>query len=164
MRFADRYLGTMKKLALLALLLGLTASGAYGQKEPAREGEEPSIIVTEGEIQQPLQGSALRIYIDMMVFGRCLVYFAPDSSSISSEAQKKLERLAKYLEQNPGLKIKLKGYSDTSGKEKVNCALAVKRVENMMNYLSAYGVSPNRMRAHGSCGPFERETNPAGPN
>jgi outer membrane protein OmpA-like peptidoglycan-associated protein len=164
MRSAARYLGATKKLALLAVLLGLTASGAFGQKEPTRADEEVSVTVTEGEIRYPLKGSDLRIYIDMMVSGRCLVYFHQNSSSISAKAQKALEQLAKYLNQNPELKIKLKGNSDTLGKEKVNCAIAVKRVENMMNYLSAQGVSPNRMRAYGSCGQFEKEKSPAGPN
>jgi outer membrane protein OmpA-like peptidoglycan-associated protein len=100
----------------------------------------------------------------MMVSGRCLVYFDHNSSSISVKAKKALERLAKYLNQTPELKIKLKGYSDNLGKEKVNCDLAVKRVENMMNYLSAQGVSPDRMRAYGGCGPFEKGKRPAGPN
>jgi|GEM_PF-5965043 len=164
MRLAAGYLRSTKKLALLALLLGLTASGAFGQQESGPADKTLSVTVSEGEIQYPLEGSELRIYLDMMVSGRCLVYFDHNSASISPEARKSLNVLAKYLDQNPGLKIKLKGRSDNFVKEKGNCALEVKRVENMMNYLSAHGVSPNRMRAYGSCGPIEKEKSAAGPN
>ncbi|MCL5276366.1 MAG: OmpA family protein [Deltaproteobacteria bacterium] len=60
-----------------------------------------------------------------------------------------LDEVAIALRQNPGIKIRIEGYTDSTGRDQVNMRLSQARAEAVMKYLAGKGISPDRMTAKG---------------
>ena len=68
------------------------------------------------------------------------VYFAYDSSSLSSTARDKLESNADCI-QNRGQSVKIAGHCDERGSNEYNIALGERRASSAEDYLESMGVS-----------------------
>lgn len=73
------------------------------------------------------------------------VFFATDSSSLSSEAQSMLQRQANWLQQYPNVNITVEGHADERGTRAYNLALGERRATAARNYLVNLGVSASRV-------------------
>jgi outer membrane protein OmpA-like peptidoglycan-associated protein len=64
----------------------------------------------------------------------------------------------------PDVKIRLDGYTDNSGTDKVNEALSVKRAEAAMQYMVSKGIDAGRISAegHGAANPVAENKQAAG--
>ena len=71
------------------------------------------------------------------------------SSSLSTKAKKELDLLAKFLNQNTDVKVYLAGHADSTGTEVRNSALSLERAQKSAEYLSAKGVSADRLNTEG---------------
>ncbi len=79
------------------------------------------------------------------------VYFDFDSYELKSESFSELDRLYKFLNDNPEIKVEISAHTDASGSDEYNLELSQKRAESVVNYLISNGINPDRLIAKG-CG------------
>ncbi len=75
------------------------------------------------------------------------VTFAFNRSSIDSTARKALDGQAKWLRDNPGVRMTIVGHTDLVGSERYNNRLGLRRARAVIAYLSRRGVSRKRLDA-----------------
>lgn len=96
------------------------------------------------------------------------VLFDFDKYSIKSEAIPILERLVKFMQNNPSVVLKIDGYTDSFGTNEYNMKLSIRRANAVKNYLVLRGIPASRIvtQGHGESNlvapddPNAREGNP----
>jgi outer membrane protein OmpA-like peptidoglycan-associated protein len=79
------------------------------------------------------------------------IYFDFDSYELKPESFSELDRLYKFLNDNPEIKVEISAHTDASGSDEYNLALSQKRAESVVNYLISNGMGSDRLIAKG-CG------------
>ncbi|MEQ8604606.1 MAG: peptidoglycan-associated lipoprotein Pal [Marivibrio sp.] len=74
------------------------------------------------------------------------VFFAFDSSELSSSARATLDRQAAWLQQHRSVQIVIEGHADERGTREYNLALGERRANSVKEYLVSQGVDANRLR------------------
>ncbi len=88
------------------------------------------------------------------------IQFKSGSDALLPESYKTIREIAKVLEDNPDVKIKIIGHTDADGSEASNLELSKKRAVAVMNSLvNQYGIAKNRMLTDG-----KGESNPVASN
>lgn len=77
------------------------------------------------------------------------VYYAFNSAELNADAQSELDRLATLLKNNPGLRASLTSHTDSRGTDAFNLELSNRRAAGCVAYLTAQGISANRLQAKG---------------
>ncbi|MEZ4980869.1 MAG: OmpA family protein [Saprospiraceae bacterium] len=77
-------------------------------------------------------------------------YFEFDAHILNEGEKVKLISVFNYLEKNPGLNLKLKGYCDEVGNEDFNLKLSLKRAESIRDSLIQMGISSKRISIEGN--------------
>lgn len=77
------------------------------------------------------------------------INFEYNSSDIRPDAQPVLDQAAEILKQNPGVTVRIEGYTDSSGTPQYNKALSLRRAESVYRYLVNKGVDPERFTVEG---------------
>lgn len=73
------------------------------------------------------------------------VFFAYDSSVLTSEAQMVLDRQAEWLKGNANINVAIEGHCDERGTREYNIALGERRASATKDYLVSAGVSGGRV-------------------
>lgn len=73
------------------------------------------------------------------------VYFDYDRSYVRESERTKLNDTAKYLLQNPSLKVVIEGHCDWKGTTDYNLSLGDRRANSVKSYLVQLGVSPSNI-------------------
>jgi peptidoglycan-associated lipoprotein len=73
------------------------------------------------------------------------VFFELNSSVVSSEGQRTLERQAAWLKQYPNVKLVVEGHADERGTREYNIALGERRATAVKNVLTGLGVDSSRL-------------------
>ncbi len=73
------------------------------------------------------------------------VFFAFDSSLLSSRAQSTLSKQVAYLKSNSSVKVSIEGHADERGTREYNLALGARRANAVKNYLVGAGISSSRI-------------------
>ena len=73
------------------------------------------------------------------------VFFAYDSSDISSEAQQILGRQAQWLKRYSNVSVTIEGHTDERGTREYNLALGERRAQAVKNVLTALGIPASRI-------------------
>ena len=73
------------------------------------------------------------------------VYFAFDSSALSSEAVAALDSQAAWLKSHKNVNVVIQGYCDKRGTAEYNLALGERRAEAVKQYLVSQGVCAKRI-------------------
>jgi peptidoglycan-associated lipoprotein len=73
------------------------------------------------------------------------IYFAFDSSALSSTSKSILGQNAQYLKDHQGATVVVEGHCDERGTTEYNMALGARRAESAMKYLEGLGVASSRM-------------------
>lgn len=158
----------LKKLCLLLLLLNTISACSYdegtevattgvpgiGRRGPETVGsvDEVGGVNDDGDLANlnsgdnnggAGDGTDTQEYLTSKVGDR--VYFALDSSNLSSEGQQTLDRQANWMNSHPNLKVTIEGHSDERGTREYNLALADRRATTIKNYLSSHGVNAERI-------------------
>ena len=76
---------------------------------------------------------------------QAVVYFAFDSSDISSQAAGVLNQHANLLRTNPAASVLVAGHTDERGSREYNMALGERRAQAVSAYLAAQGVSASNI-------------------
>lgn len=88
------------------------------------------------------------------------ILFDVNSANIKSESLGLIKSIAVILQENPSLKIKIIGHTDSDGDEKVNLKLSILRAEALKKMLTTdFGITTTRMQTDG-----KGESIPAMPN
>lgn len=73
------------------------------------------------------------------------VFFGYDSSVLTAEGQRTLERQAAWLKQYPSVNVAVEGHCDERGTREYNLALGERRANAAKNYLVSLGVDSSRL-------------------
>jgi outer membrane protein OmpA-like peptidoglycan-associated protein len=82
---------------------------------------------------------------------KVVFHFTYDSgdADLDADARAQLLTLVPMLKFNPGLRIKIEGFTDNTGSAEANSALAQKRAERVREFLVGQGIPSSRMTAVG---------------
>lgn len=100
-----------------------SGKGGNGSNGPARPGTQEDLTQNVGD----------------------RVFFAYNSSTISSEGQETLKRQAAWLKQYPNLNVSIEGHADERGTREYNIALGERRAAATKKYLTGLGVASSRL-------------------
>lgn len=142
----------MKKLhfltALLALLtLGFVGCQSTGDNKDEILGPRPEDSEMEdgsmSDVDNPPEGERPS---GTATFGKfSSIHFDTDSAAIRSSDKAILNKVANYLDNNPGAKILVAGNCDERGTAEYNRALGQRRAQAARNYLVNKGISSDRI-------------------
>jgi len=77
------------------------------------------------------------------------VYFDFGSASVRPESGPILEKIAKYMKDNPSAKLAVEGHTDNIGDARKNQALSENRAKSVVAAVTKLGTDPGRLRAAG---------------
>lgn len=136
----------------------LAALRAAQQAQPA---QQPQVIIQQPAptviqqpaptvIQQPLQPEVqtkTEVRTDTVVvsYFKRQVFFAVGKSDLLPEARLALNEVYRVLAGDPDMKLYLTGYASPEGNALVNERLSQRRSQAVLDYLTACGISPDRL-------------------
>ncbi len=77
------------------------------------------------------------------------VYFELNRASVTRAGAKVLDKLVELLNNNPGVRVELYGYTDSRGSADYNLKLSQRRIDSVMEYLLEAGIDARRMGGEG---------------
>jgi outer membrane protein OmpA-like peptidoglycan-associated protein len=75
--------------------------------------------------------------------------FDPDSATLRPESREQLQNIAAILKAYPGVRVKIGGYTDSTGDAGANLRLSQARASSVASELNRLGVSSDRLQAEG---------------
>lgn len=85
--------------------------------------------------------------------------FESGKADLLPDSHSDLEKLYRFLKDNPGASIGISGHTDNVGDDKTNRALSKRRADAVAEYLVRKGVSRDRIRSKGFGKDFPRSSN-----
>jgi len=73
------------------------------------------------------------------------VFFDFDKSTLKSESTPELDRISQFLIDNAGVKVAIKGHTDSVGEDDYNMGLSKRRAGAVANYFKSKGVNADRL-------------------
>lgn len=77
------------------------------------------------------------------------IFFDFDKYELKEESFPELNRLVKFLRENPQVKIRVSGHTDSIGGDQYNLKLSEQRAGAVVQYLTSQGIEPDRLEARG---------------
>lgn len=152
-----------KSLILLSAVAIIALTGCTSAEKPMKE-----MVITETENQFVMEDIDVskKTLEELIVFneegvtirkeGNNLVLSMPElvlfdfnKYEVKNKVKGSLNTLAKALEENPDIRIKIDGYTDFIGSEGYNLELSVKRAKAIKNYLVDRGVKSSNISVEG---------------
>ena len=152
-----------KSLILLSAVAIIALTGCTSAEKPMKE-----MVITETENQFVMEDIDVskKTLEELIVFneegvtirkeGNNLVLSMPElvlfdfnKYEVKNKVKGSLNTLAKALEENPDIRIKIDGYTDFIGSEGYNLELSVKRAKSIRNYLVDRGVKSSNISIEG---------------
>ena len=81
--------------------------------------------------------------------GKTPAYFALNSSVLSADDKENLKRVAKHLKKHTHEKVKIIGFTDSTGPADYNKKLSEQRAQSAANYLISLGIASDRISTKG---------------
>ncbi len=94
-------------------------------------------------VEKPLGAAALRDPGNIL--SRRSVYFDFDSNLVKDEYRPLVTAHARYLQQNPGTKMRIEGHADERGSREYNIALGQRRSEAVKQMMQLLGARPDQI-------------------
>lgn len=110
--------------------------------ESFKDSDDNCVSSTIAEDDMLLRNSAA----DFIANAGDRIFFAYDSSSISSEAAEILARQVKWLKNNSTRKVLIEGHCDERGTREYNLGLGERRADTVARALMQHGISGDRIR------------------
>ena len=95
---------------------------------------------------------AVPLYDRLMNTGKIVTYaitFEVGKAELKPESMVEINRIAKLMQENPGLEFEVQGHCDATGSDAVNDPLSQKRAEAIVAALVEQGIASARLRAVG---------------
>jgi peptidoglycan-associated lipoprotein len=96
-------------------------------------------------VEKPLGAAALKDPNNIL--SRRSVYFDFDSNLIKDEFRPLVTAHARYLQQNPGAKMRIEGNADERGSREYNIALGQRRSEAVKQMMQLLGARPDQIES-----------------
>lgn len=77
------------------------------------------------------------------------VFFETGSASLQKISFVELDKLVSFLNENPGVKVRINGHTDNVGNDDVNLPLSEARAKSVYDYLIKQGIDTSRMQFKG---------------
>ncbi len=77
------------------------------------------------------------------------VFFETAKYDLKKESRVELDKLYRFLNENPSLRIEIQGHTDSVGTSRDNQVLSENRAKAVYDYLKKKGIDPDRMEAKG---------------
>jgi peptidoglycan-associated lipoprotein len=145
-------------MILMLMALGGCASTPSEQPGAAVEdrakpgGPPPAVPVTPKPdtgakplVDKPLGAAALKDPGNIL--SRRSVFFDFDSNLVKDEFRPLVTAHARYLQQNPGAKIRIEGHADERGSREYNIALGQRRSEAVKQMMQLLGARPEQIES-----------------
>ncbi|MEN2993605.1 MAG: FG-GAP-like repeat-containing protein [Bacteroidia bacterium] len=87
------------------------------------------------------------------------IYFDFDKATLRPESIEELERVVRFLQENPSLRVEISGHTDSDGSDIYNLRLSQARAQAVVDYLVGRGIEATRLVARGY-----GESRPVAPN
>jgi len=144
----------MKKLALPALLsVLLAACGSTGTFDPAgtkveeRSSGAPDSGVTTITAPSPAGSGIAALTDPNNILSKRSVFFDFDQFVIKPDARPLVEAHARFLAQNPQMKMLIQGNTDERGSREYNLALGQKRADAVRQALTLLGTKESQIES-----------------
>jgi peptidoglycan-associated lipoprotein len=96
-------------------------------------------------VEKPLGAAALKDPGNIL--SRRSVYFDFDSNLVKDEFRPLVTAHARYLQQNPGAKMRIEGHADERGSREYNIALGQRRSEAVKQMMQLLGARPDQIES-----------------
>ncbi len=132
-------------LTIGLLTLGLAACG--GDKKLKGEAGDAGVgsDVTSRGIGEGVGPGGEAFGSEADLRARRRVHFEFDSSALDAESRAVAEAHARYLVDNPDIRVTLEGHADERGTREYNLALGERRARSVAQVMQALGVSRDRI-------------------
>ncbi|MDW8416364.1 MAG: FG-GAP-like repeat-containing protein [Bacteroidia bacterium] len=87
------------------------------------------------------------------------IYFDYDKATLRPESMDELERVVKFMRENPSVRVEIAGHTDSDGSDAYNLRLSQARAQSVVDYLISRGIDSHRLIARGY-----GESRPVAPN
>lgn len=77
------------------------------------------------------------------------ITFEKNSSDLTNQAIETLDIAVATLQDNPEVRVRIEGHTDSSGSPEVNLTISKQRATSVLNYLVGSGIDNTRMEAEG---------------
>ena len=77
------------------------------------------------------------------------VHFDTDKATLTSEGQATLTKAADAMKSNPNVRLRLEGYTDSTGTDPHNASLSQQRATTVAEFLKGQGIAGNRLTGEG---------------
>ena len=91
----------------------------------------------------------LQSELDFTNVQKIIIYFNHNSNDLPEKTYRTLDRIASTLQENQGMDISVKGYTDSSGSLSYNESISKFRANIIKTYLAGKGINPARITALG---------------
>lgn len=115
--------------------------GAYTLYTIKQKAMEQTITATAAEMQSEIEKSG-----HVAVYG---VEFEMGKAELLSASEAVLKEVLKLLNDNPSLRIRVEGHTDSVGARDLNQKLSEQRARAVVNWLTANGIDKSRLTAQG---------------
>ncbi len=88
------------------------------------------------------------------------IFFKFDSYELTEESKHELDKLVRFLKDNPTVKIEIAGHTDDVGSHQYNMTLSERRAKSVYDYLVSQGISSDRLtyKGYGFTKPLVNDT------
>ncbi|KGN74937.1 membrane protein [Porphyromonas macacae] len=128
--------------AAIGAAVGGTAGALIGNKMD-KQKKELEATVPEAKIETINSGEAIRVTFESGIL------FKINSDALNAQSRESLNNFAKSLKNNPDTNVKIVGFTDTTGNDRINYPLSVNRAKSVYNYLLGKGINNARMTFDG---------------
>ncbi len=87
------------------------------------------------------------------------IFFETDHYALQEASYYELERLRRFMEDNPDVHVEIRGHTDSTGSFDYNMELSENRARSVYNYLTEQGISPGRLSYKGFADTRPLDTN-----
>ena len=129
------------RLKVMSVLAAVLLVAACSGQEEAPVTTSGSTTATAPTSAGPAPGSQE----DLLVKVGDRIFFDTDRSEIKPEGRATLERLAAWMQENPGTALTVEGHCDERGTREYNLALGERRANSVRSYMEALGVEGSRL-------------------
>lgn len=99
--------------------------------------------------QEHMKPISLDVALDRAAEGTTAVlqniFFDVDSYALHAKSRTELEKIRRFLEDNPGLRVEIGGHTDNSGSVTYNQQLSERRARSVYDYLVGVGIDARRL-------------------